>query len=146
MVTNYEKEVEVNNKNLEIVKLSLPSKPEYVSVARLTSSVIANKMGFNFEDLEDIKIAVGEACNNAVIHGNGDNNNFDISFIVEEDKFVIIVKDEGKGFEVKNCPTPDLCNPKESGLGIFIIKSLMDEVKVESSIGKGTGIKMVKYL
>lgn len=130
----------------ENVLISLPSKPEYVSVARLTASVIANKMGFNIEDIEDIKVAVGEACNNAILHGNKNMENFDIDFIIEADSFIIDIKDKGSGFDIDKCPTPDLCNPKESGLGIFIIKSLMDEVKLKSSLGKGTGIRMIKYL
>ena len=41
---------------------------------------------------------------------------------------------------------PDLENPKENGLGIFIIQTLMDEVSIESSDNKGTIIKMTKYL
>ncbi|MDK2919585.1 MAG: serine/threonine-protein kinase RsbW [Candidatus Petromonas sp.] len=130
----------------ENISISLPSKPEYVSIARLTASVIANKMGFNVEDIEDIKVAVGEACNNAVLHGNQDDNNFDVEFTVQDDSFIIEIRDKGKGFEVDKCPEPDLCAPKENGLGIFIIKSLMDEVEIESFCGKGTVIKMFKYL
>lgn len=129
----------------ENICISVPSKPEYVSIVRMTSSVIANKMGFNIEDIEDIKVAVGEACNNAVLHGYN-NNNFKVEFTISDDKFIIEVKDEGKGFDVEKCPSPDICNPKESGLGIFIIKSLMDNVKVESSPEKGTIIRMIKFL
>ncbi|WP_432406094.1 ATP-binding protein [Wukongibacter sp. M2B1] len=133
----------LNNEN---VCISLPSKPEYVSVARMTSSVIANKIGFNIEDIEDIKVAVGEACNNAVLHGCGSNCNFDVRFTIGYDSVIIEIKDEGRGFEVEKCPIPDMCNPKEGGLGIFIIKSLMDKVEVESSEEKGTVIRMIKYL
>ncbi|WP_432662110.1 ATP-binding protein [Wukongibacter baidiensis] len=132
--------------NKENVCISLPSKPEYVSVARMTSSVIANKIGFNIEDIEDIKVAVGEACNNAVLHGCGCNSNFNVEFTISGDSVIIEVKDEGRGFEVEKCPVPDMCNPKEGGLGIFIIKSLMDKVEVESSPEKGTIIRMIKYL
>jgi len=134
---------DLNNEN---VCISLPSKPEYVSIARMTSSVIANKIGFNIEDIEDIKVAVGEACNNAVLHGCDSNRNFDIEFTISRDRVIIKVKDSGKGFDVDKCPRPDICNPKEGGLGIFVIKSLMDNVKVESSPDKGTTIRMIKYL
>ncbi|RKD22257.1 ATP-binding protein [Caminicella sporogenes] len=130
----------------ESISLSLPSKPEYVSIARLTSSAIANSMGFNIEDIEDIRLAVGEACNNAVLHGRNGDSNFNINFTIYEDKFVIEIFDEGKGFEIEKCPEPDFSNPKESGLGLFIIESLMDEVEVISSPGEGTNVKMIKYL
>ncbi len=144
MVNSYENKVEKLQK--ENISMSLPTKPEYVSVVRFTASVIANEMGFNIEDIDDIKVAVGESCNNAIIHGNAITNKFDINFIVESNKLIIEIKDSGEGFEADRCPQPDLCNPRENGLGIFIIKSLMDEVDVESTVGKGTIIKMIKYL
>ncbi len=132
----------------ERVSISLPFKPEYVSVGRLTASIIANQMGFNIEDIEDIKVAVGEACNNAIIHGKNksEDDNYKMSFIVADDKFIAIIEDKGKGFEAEKCPVPDLCSPKEGGLGIFIIKSLMDEVEIDSCPGHGTKIIMTKFL
>jgi len=131
----------------ERVSISLPFKPEYVSVGRLTASIIANQMGFNIEDIEDIKVAVGEACNNAIIHGKNksEDDNYKISFIVAEDRFIATVEDNGNGFEVDKCPVPDPCNPKEGGLGIFIIKTLMDEVEIDSCPGQGTRIIMTKF-
>lgn len=133
----------LNNEN---VCISLPSKPEYVSIARMTSSVVANKIGFNIEEIEDIKVAVGEACNNAVLHGCEESSNFSVEFTIGEDKVIIEIRDEGNGFNVDKCPVPDICNPKEGGLGIFIIKSLMDDVEVKSSPGNGTIIKMIKHV
>ncbi len=133
----------LNNEN---VCISLPSKPEYVSIARITSSVVANKIGFNIEEIEDIKAAVGEACNNAVIHGCGEDSNFNVEFAIYENKVIIEVRDNGNGFTLERCPVPDICNPKEGGLGIFIIKSLMDAVEVKSSPGNGTIIEMIKYV
>lgn len=131
---------------MENITLSLPSKPEYVSVARLTASVIANNMGFNIEDVEDIKVAVGEACNNAVLHGKCEADRFNIDFEVEENEIIVKVKDTGNGFEFIEYKKPDLDNPKENGLGLFIMKSLMDDVEVVSSLEKGTCIKMVKKI
>lgn len=131
---------------MENITLSLPSKAEYVSVARLTASVIANNMGFNIEDVEDIKVAVGEACNNAVLHGKCDQDRFHIDFEVYEEEFTVIVKDTGNGFDFIEYKEPDLNNPRENGLGLFIMKSLMDDVEVTSSIEDGTCIKMVKKI
>tara|TARA_B100000965_G_C19437367_1_gene689232 strand:+ start:267 stop:725 length:459 start_codon:yes stop_codon:yes gene_type:complete len=139
-------ENKVEGLNNENVCISLPSKPEYVSIVRMTSSVVANKVGFNIEEIEDIKVAVGEACNNAVLHGCGESSNFSVEFTIGEDKVIIEIRDEGNGFNVDKCPVPDICNPKEGGLGIFIIKSLMDDVEVKSSPGNGTIIKMIKYV
>lgn len=129
---------------MENITLSLPSKAEYVSVARLTASVIANNMGFNIEEVEDIKVAVGEACNNAVLHGKCDQDRFNLNFMIDEQAFIVEVKDTGNGFDFEEYKEPDLMNPRENGLGLFIMKSLMDEVEVTSNIENGTCIRMVK--
>ena len=63
-----------------------------------------------------------------------------------ENGLEIEIKDNGKGYDVKSIPTPNLTQPKENGLGLFIIKTLMDDVKVESKDNQGTIIKMTKYL
>ncbi len=130
----------------ESVSIKLPSKPEYVSIARLTASVLANNMGFNIEDIEDIKVAVGEACNNAILHGLNDNTNFDITFNVNSTRFECEVKDHGDGFDLQNYVEPDLSNPKVGGLGIFIMKSLMDQVEIKPAEDHGTVIRMIKTL
>ena len=127
------------------ILISLPLKSDYISVARLTASVIANKIGFDIEDIEDIKVAIGEACNNAVLHAN-DNEEFDIKFSISENTFEAEIIDKGKGFEYNNYEIPDLENPKEHGLGIFIMKSLMDHVEVNSIKNIGTSIKLTKNL
>ena len=130
----------------ESVSIKLPSKSEYVSIARLTASVLANNMGFNIEDIEDIKVAVGEACNNAIIHGRNDEDQFAITFTVNATHFVCEVIDQGDGIDLDQYEEPDLNNPKVGGLGIFIMKSLMDQVDFDTDREKGTIIRMVKTL
>lgn len=127
------------------INMRFPSKAEYVGVIRLTVSAIANRMGFNIEEIEDIKVAVTEACTNAIKHGL--NEDFSVCFDIFKEKIMVSVKDEGKGYNTDDLNEPDLSNPKEEGgLGIFIIKSLMDEVDLKSSVGQGTEIKMIKFL
>jgi serine/threonine-protein kinase RsbW len=129
----------------DVVNLSLPSKPEYVSVARLTASFVANKMGFDIEAIEDIKLAVGEACNNAVLH-SGSHDTYNLEFIRNDLTLVIEIKDFGAGFNYSNYVEPKLEEPQENGLGLFIIKSLMDTVSIETGEGHGTKIIMSKII
>lgn len=131
---------------MEHIKISLPGKPEYVSIARLTASVIANQMGFNIDDVEDIKVAVGEACNNAVLHGKSQDEVFDIQFEVQDTRMVIEVSDNGSGFDLDEYEAPALGELKENGLGIFIMKTLMDEVDFIPVKNNGTTIRLVKEL
>lgn len=130
----------------EQIKISLPGKPEYVSIARLTASVIANQMGFNIDDVEDIKVAVGEACNNAVLHGKSHEEMFEIQFEVQDDRIVIEVRDNGNGFDLDEYQAPEPGELRENGLGIFIMKTLMDEVDFIPAQNNGTTIRLVKEL
>jgi len=130
----------------EHIKISLPGKPEYVSIARLTASVIANQMGFNIDDVEDIKVAVGEACNNAVLHGKSHEEVFEILFEVQDKRMVIEVRDNGNGFDLDEYQAPEPGELRENGLGIFIMKTLMDEVDFIPVQNNGTTIRLVKEL
>ena len=58
----------------------------------------------------------------------------------------IEIIDNGKGYNVDSVDKPNLNEPKESGLGLFIIESLMDDVMIKSDVDSGTTIKMTKYL
>ena len=128
----------------ETIKMEISANPEYVSIIRLTTSGIANKVGFCLDDIEDLKVAISEACTNAIKHSLEDR--FTIIYTMIEKGLTIEIIDNGKGYNTKEVSEPDLDNLKESGMGLFIIESLMDKVNVESIEGKGTSIKMTKYL
>ena len=128
----------------ETIKMEISANPEYVSIIRLTTSGIANKVGFCLDDIEVLKVAISEACTNAIKHSLEDR--FTIIYTMIEKGLTIEIIDNGKGYNTKEVSEPDLDNLKESGMGLFIIESLMDKVNVESTEGKGTSIKMTKYL
>ena len=128
----------------ETIKMEITANPEYVSIIRLTTSGIANKVGFCIDDIEDLKVAISEACTNAIKHSSDDR--FTIIYSMIENGLTIEIIDNGKGYDRSSVSEPDIDNLKESGMGLFIIESLMDEVIVESQEGKGTSIKMIKYL
>ena len=118
--------------------------PDFVSVIRLTLSGVASRIGFSLDDIEDMKVCVSEACTNAIKHSKKDE--FQVKFYVYPDRLNIEVLDDGIGYDVDSLASPDLKNPKTSGLGIFIIKTLMDEVEIKSCDKCGTIIKMTKLV
>ena len=148
--------------NFETIKMEIASNPQYVSIVRLTTSGIANKVGFCLDDIEDMKVAVSEACTNAIKHSS--DNKFSVEYTIFEDGLTIKIVDSGKGYDVDAVDKPNLKEPKESGLGLFIIQrhfnkilhfiqvsfctyfTKMDEVEIKSNINYGTVIKMTKYL
>ena len=133
--------------NHEMIEVSIPHRAEYVSLIRLTVASIANRMGFDVEAIEDIKVALSEACSNAIMHGGCDtSDNFLIQFLLDNARLTISVSDFGKGYDAKAIPLPDIEKLNEGGLGIFIIRSLMDDVHIDTGNGQGTSIKMIKNL
>lgn len=133
----------IDNINLSISS-SIENIAEYLGVIRLTTSAVSNKIGFNIDEIDDIKVSIGEACTNIIKHGiSEDKGNIDISYFLYSDKLVISIKDKGKGFDISKIKEPNIEELNESGLGIFIIKSLMDEVEIISD-ETGTEIKMTK--
>ena len=138
------------------VELRLPSRPEFVGVARLTVAGVASRMSFDVEAIEDIKVAVSEACTNAIEHGcpSADCSAESIFLCceLEEDVLVITVQDPGIGFEPIISPPPTgggtVIDPPltEGGLGLLLIEALMDEVTISSRPEDGTRVRMVKRL
>ncbi len=138
---------------LERVEMNIPCQAEYVGIVRLTASGIATRLEFTVEEIEDIKIAISEACTNAVqyAYANPETGKIHIVFEKQPDKLSIFVSDTGKGFDVQralNNPETIEDDPEKlgMGLGLTFIKKLMDEAEIKSETGKGTHIRMVKYL
>lgn len=105
------------------VTLMLPAKSEYVSTARLTASSVANRMGFNIDEVEDIKVAVSEVCN-LILSKVGDGlRQYKISFQIEIDKLEIIFTGENNKIECFN-------ESIENEYCLYIMKALMDSVEL----------------
>ncbi len=135
------------------VEIKIPCQSEFVGVVRLAVSGIASRMNFSVEDIEDIKIAVSEACTNCVQHAFP--NQADGSVLIEcrmtKEALIIDVIDSGKGFDPKTVKSEKLKSPSNDpdrvglGLGLTFIKSLMDKAEFISAPGKGTTIRMTKH-
>lgn len=110
--------------------LTIPGDPKYLSVVRLAVSGLAGRLQFSYEEVEDIKLAVAEACARAISQSQG--KQISIECKVQDDALTFSVSDNGS-------ETPD-----EEELGIFLIRSLMDEVKFENLNGRGSRITMKK--
>jgi serine/threonine-protein kinase RsbW len=134
----------------EEIKLAVPSRFEFLSVINSVAEEVALQMGFDEEARNAITISVVEAGTNAMQHGNGEDSTKPTRIVLrkEPDRLVVIVTDEGSGFD----PTA-LRDPlaKENlmaanGRGVFILRSFMDEVEFRFPNGRGTECRLVKYL
>lgn len=129
----------------DVLHFSIPGKAEYVRTVRMAVSCLANSIGFDIEAIEDIKVAVSEACTNVVCHSRDEEKLYDVYCEVDFGKITVSVIDKGVGYDQESYKSPCLNNPQEGGLGLYIIHCLMDEVFIDSERGNGTNIKMVKY-
>lgn len=143
------------NQISDFIELTMPAKPEYVGVVRLTVSGIANRLGCSYDDIEDIKIAVAEACTNVVNHAYDENEENPVMLIkcgIFQDRLELVIADHGGKVDVdsfKNRRGPIKGNQsvdelKEGGLGLFLIETLMDKVEINSD--SGVVIVMTKFL
>ncbi|MBC5805283.1 MAG: ATP-binding protein [Candidatus Eremiobacter antarcticus] len=128
-----------------IVELRIPSRAEWVGVARLAVAAIASRLQFPIEDIEDLKLAVAEACTNCIQHAS-QSEAVRIRFQIDSDKVVVTVQDTGLGFSGAEVAPKQLGEAKESGLGVFLIRSLMDNVEYELNPESGTKLTMTKHL
>jgi serine/threonine-protein kinase RsbW len=137
-----------------VVRLSFPAKADYLLLARLALSGVVRSLPVGPELLADLKLAVTEACGNAVRHAYDDasgEGSVGVAFVVADDRLEMIVEDEGSGLEVpvktlveeETAPT----EPVEGGMGMAIIRAIVDELDVrEGADGRGTVVHMTKYL
>ncbi|HAF98072.1 anti-sigma B factor RsbW [Paenibacillus lactis] len=141
------------NSDVQTVTLRLPANAEYVDIVRLNLYGIASKMGFSYEEIEDMKVAVSEACNNSVLYAYGQEGGMvEVLFQVADESLSITVRDEGESFDsvgTVGSPTlhdKDLSEVQIGGLGFYLMEALMDEVSVTNQTGKGTEITLTKRL
>ncbi|MGM0396152.1 MAG: hypothetical protein ACQEP4_03765 [Bacillota bacterium] len=112
------------------IVVSIPNKPDYTSMIRLISSSIGNKIGYNIDEIEDLKVAMGEAC--ILSYGKSADDSIEIVFEINKEKLEVSLKWETSTSDEES---------KEAALGKMIIESLMDEANYMEK-----EIKLVKYI
>ena len=135
----------------EKFNLKIPSVTENLYLIREFVIKIASKAGFDAEVQEQIALAVDEACTNVIKHAHkyDAKRSIDINVELDSQKMKITIIDKGEGFDLEKLPTPDLKKfAKESrhgGLGIYLMKTLMDDVQYEFNPGKKNQVQLTKY-
>ncbi len=128
---------------LGTVELRIPSKAEWVAVARLAVAAVANRLNFSIEDIEDVKLAVAEACTNCIQRAEG-SDQIQITCETGPEGLTVRVRDFGRGTHPEGIQSPRADEPRVDGLGIFLIRSLMDSVEYDVHPECGTNLVMTK--
>jgi serine/threonine-protein kinase RsbW len=135
---------------MEKTQTTLESTLDSVDKAEELVMAAAAEAGFEEEEQNQIGMAVRECMVNAVVHGNRYNKNKKVHLDIEgtEESLVVTVGDEGAGFDINSLPDPLAPENllRQSGRGILLIRSFMDEFDAHPRAGGGTEVRMVKKL
>jgi len=130
------------------VSVKVSSRIEWIDAVEALAVDLAHDMGFSEPQRFDISLAVREALNNAIIHGNrGDaSKRIWVNFGLASEALSVRVRDEGGGYRADEIPDPTRAENllKSSGRGVFYIKNVMDEVDLSRTSKAGGEIFMVK--
>lgn len=130
-----------------VIRLQVPSRLEYRDLAiRMVASACKLVPNVGNEFYDEVISAFGEAFNNVVFHsyGAGETGQLEIEIEPGQDRLTIRLKDYGKTFDVMTVPNPNFDSLPESGLGVFILRSFMDDVTYSG--GSPNVLTMTKFL
>ena len=128
----------------------LESTLDSVDDAEAATLRVAQRLGFDEEDLHKLGMAVRETMVNAIVHGNrySAHKKVHLSVVESIERLTVTITDQGEGFDLTNLPDP-LAEEnllKQSGRGILLIQAFVDELRVERGHPSGTEVTMTKYL
>mgnify|MGYP001178330809 CR=1 FL=1 len=132
----------------ERVEISIPVRPEFVSVARLTAATVAARQGFTYDEIEDLKIAVGEACTALIVARPDSTQPLTTAFVLAPGSIEVLVSARvpapawaGDGASAGAGDTPI----DESRMGLFLMQCLVDEVEARHDAASGvTELRLLK--
>jgi serine/threonine-protein kinase RsbW len=135
----------------DFVRLDIPAKAEYVVLGRLAlSSLLRQRSAFSEDAVADLKLALTEACSNSVRHAyDHDSGKVHLSFSVKPDRVVLEIRDEGAGFHEDDADCPEckaytLPGGESGGMGISIIRAVVDEFDLQRPSEGGTVLVLTK--
>jgi len=135
------------------LELTIPAEAEWVGVVRLATAGVAHRLGFTYEEIEDIKLAVAEACNNAILHAVSEASEklVQVQWLPSATHLEIVVIDAGSlqphqlPLHKPHTEASSLDLP-EGGMGLLLIEALMDEVEQSVNARGNTMLRMIKRL
>ena len=128
----------------EAVRLRFPARAEYLLLARLAVTGVAQRMGLGRHEVADLKLAVTEACSNAVRHaypvaGAGE---IELQLVARDDRLELVVEDHGAGIRL---PLAVTSSPSErGGMGLPLIRAVVDDLAIGQGSTGGTVVHMTK--
>jgi serine/threonine-protein kinase RsbW len=134
--------------NGRVVELSFPAHSRYLVLARLSLAGIAPVAHLSEDVLADLKLAVTEACANAVRHAYAEDEEgaVRLRMTIDGSNLVIEIADDGRGLEAGAAGPRETAGLPEAGMGLSIMRAVVDELEIESPPAGGTVVRLTKLL
>ena len=132
--------------------MKIPSQTDKLFTVRNFVAEAAHTFGFDEESMNKISIAVDEACTNIIKHSYNyaSNKEIDVTIVMNNSKFEVVIVHQGKSFDPEAIKSPDmkeyLSHYRRGGLGIHLMRSLMDKVEYNILPNQRSEVRLVKYL
>ncbi len=132
--------------------LQVPSTTENLTMIRDFAAHVGAQAGMDESAVSKLELAVDEACTNVIEHAYGSDTTQEVTVraIFDDETLQIIVEDTGRGFDPTRVPAEDLrtlvAERRTGGLGMQLMRSLMDEVHYDVTPGQKNQVRMVKRL
>jgi serine/threonine-protein kinase RsbW len=131
---------------VDTVELRIPCRAEWVALARLAVAAVANRLKLTIEEIEDVKLAVAEACT-AIIQSENHGETLALTCETMPGALRLHVRDTGTHEKRPGAAgAMDYDEARVVGLGVFLIRTLMDEVSYDQHPERGTDLVMVKRI
>ena len=131
-----------------VVTLTLPMLPTMEVAASQTADAVLRYLAFPPDAIDEVKHALIEACINAFEHSGSPDRRVYLTFVVQQDRLLVVIRDFGKGFDPTKVDSPRikqrLSGLQPRGWGLLLIKRLMDQVEYVD-IHPGTELRMTKF-
>lgn len=121
--------------NGDVIRLQIPARPDYILAVRLAVSAVAQRVGFDIEDIEDLKVASAEACTSLLA---GCPQQIDISLTVGDG---LVLNFEGSDFAADEAGLDE-----SESMSQYLLDALVDTCEIKDDGGVIHGVRLTKSL
>mgnify|MGYP001544556527 CR=1 FL=1 len=131
----------------EIIRIKIPSHPKYISRLRNIVGEVCDKVNFDTQKTQELKLAVNEAVNNIIQHAYEGKTNkaIFVYFYIFDDRLEVAIRDYGKKVSPEKIKSRDLDDVQDHGIGVFLMEQFADEMAFDFTPSVGTELKFIKY-
>ncbi|MDQ7053549.1 MAG: ATP-binding protein [candidate division KSB1 bacterium] len=130
------------------VDLAIPSDPRLLKIVRMTIMHLTELAGFGEEEQKSVALAVDEACSNIIKHayGGATDRPIIIRFQLLDHGLRVLLRDYGRKADLSKIKSRELDDIRPGGLGVHLIRSVMDVVEYDNSLDEGNLLTLEKFL